>query len=235
MSQLSQQFLSSYRTKTIAYLAGFHPLKNALRFRANVISCITDNKQNIIDKAQTFCPDILDQLEIQLLEVTTEEFDACLKFPVHSRVLTLVEIPESQTPVESNNYSLFLDNIEREDNFGLIVRVAAAAGVENIFVKSNINLWSAQALRASRGLHFGINIIQVSQLPAGYNYIAFDERGQDYKVVKYPQNSLLIFGSEGSGISPGIRQEIQQLVKIPMTDKISSLNIATAVAIALYK
>jgi RNA methyltransferase, TrmH family len=235
MSQLSQQFLSGYRNKEIAYLAGFHPLKSALRFRANVIKSVTDNKQSTIDKAKMYCPDILKQLSESLIEISTEEFNSCLKFPVHSRVLSLAVIPESQPAIESKNYSIFLDNIEREDNFGLIVRVVAAAGVENIFVKSSINLWSAQALRASRGLHFGVRILPVAQLPTGYHCVAFDERGQDYKTVAYPENSLLIFGSEGSGISQEVRKQIQQLVKIPMTNKISSLNLATAVAIGLYK
>ena len=44
----------------------------------------------------------------------------------------------------------------------------------------------------------------------------------------------LIVGSEGSGLSQEILDATQQHARIPMMDNVDSLNVATAVAVALY-
>ncbi|MCP4659232.1 MAG: tRNA (cytidine(34)-2'-O)-methyltransferase [bacterium] len=52
--------------------------------------------------------------------------------------------------------------------------------------------------------------------------------------VRYPERSVLIFGSETAGLPPALRERYrQQLVSIPMRDSpVRSLNLSTSVAVA---
>jgi TrmH family RNA methyltransferase len=45
---------------------------------------------------------------------------------------------------------------------------------------------------------------------------------------------VLAFGSERSGLSPGLLSAAHRSIRIPMQPGISSLNLATAVAVVLY-
>jgi 23S rRNA (guanosine2251-2'-O)-methyltransferase len=45
----------------------------------------------------------------------------------------------------------------------------------------------------------------------------------------------LILGSEEDGISPQLLKEADYLAKIPMTGKISSLNVSVAAGISIYE
>ena len=45
---------------------------------------------------------------------------------------------------------------------------------------------------------------------------------------------MLAFGTERHGLSPELAERAQQLIRIPMRDGVSSLNLATAVAAVLF-
>jgi tRNA (cytidine/uridine-2'-O-)-methyltransferase len=52
----------------------------------------------------------------------------------------------------------------------------------------------------------------------------------------YRSNSVLVFGNETEGLPERIReQHPEQVFRIPMTDSVRSLNLATAVGIVLYE
>jgi tRNA (cytidine/uridine-2'-O-)-methyltransferase len=55
--------------------------------------------------------------------------------------------------------------------------------------------------------------------------------------VAFPDRTALVFGRESVGLSPEIRDQYRdRLVRIPMSDPaLRSLNLSTAVAIALYE
>ena len=64
--------------------------------------------------------------------------------------------------------------------------------------------------------------------------LAFDAAGDDLREVSIPDQSVLAFGSERRGLSPGLRRRADRLVAIPMRAQVSSFNLATSVAIALF-
>jgi tRNA (cytidine/uridine-2'-O-)-methyltransferase len=60
--------------------------------------------------------------------------------------------------------------------------------------------------------------------------------GKNYDEVDYQRGDWLIFGKETKGLSESILTQYQdRVVKIPQYGPIRSLNVATAVAIALYE
>jgi TrmH family RNA methyltransferase len=57
----------------------------------------------------------------------------------------------------------------------------------------------------------------------------------DFRSVTYRGPAMLVMGSEGSGLSDGMKAACTQLVKIPMAGRLDSLNLAVATALALYQ
>lgn len=59
---------------------------------------------------------------------------------------------------------------------------------------------------------------------------------QTYFDVKYQRGDWLVFGKETKGLPPElINANLKQVVTIPQTGKVRSLNLATAVAISVYE
>jgi TrmH family RNA methyltransferase len=58
---------------------------------------------------------------------------------------------------------------------------------------------------------------------------------EDFRSVVYDRPTLLLMGSEGAGLSPGLAQACRKLVKIPMAGRLDSLNLAVATALMVYE
>jgi TrmH family RNA methyltransferase len=62
--------------------------------------------------------------------------------------------------------------------------------------------------------------------------VALDPAGEEAGAL--PASATLAFGTERDGLSPGLLARADLRVRIPMRPGVSSLNLATAVAVALY-
>lgn len=144
-----------------------------------------------------------------------------------------------------NNVALILDQIEDPHNFGAIIRSAAAFGVSAIFVgKHNQAPVSAVVYKSSAGTVGSVPIVRVSNinetitkmkdlkfwiagLAGETNKNIFDED------LKY--SIAFVVGNEGGGISAKTKEMCDMLVKIPMQNKVESLNASVSTGIALYE
>ena len=61
------------------------------------------------------------------------------------------------------------------------------------------------------------------------------EGGKPLAQVDLTGNLVLVVGSEGKGIRPLIKKTCDQLVSIPMSGNIESLNVSVATAISLFE
>ena len=78
----------------------------------------------------------------------------------------------------------------------------------------------------------------------GQPFVVTPEAGRSYWQVRYPKPTVLIFGREGIGLPPELREEAPghlfaqnaQQISIPMEDGVvRSLNLSTSVAVAAYE
>jgi tRNA (cytidine/uridine-2'-O-)-methyltransferase len=59
---------------------------------------------------------------------------------------------------------------------------------------------------------------------------------QNYADVSYSPGSVFVFGRETTGLSDDIMQRFDdRLIRIPITDKVRSLNLSNACAVAVYE
>ena len=130
-------------------------------------------------------------------------------------------------------------------NAGNIVRTCAVTGCDLIMVRplgfSTNDRWLKRA-----GLDYweGVNVSFIDDLETylekqhGNFYFFSSKATQFYSEVShsYNSNSILIFGSETSGLpSHFFEKWPERFVKIPMIEGVRCLNLATSVGIGVYE
>ncbi len=122
-------------------------------------------------------------------------------------------------------------------NLGAAVRVAAAADAAGLIATGEHDPWHPAALRGSAGLHFAVPVGRTEGLSdalGGRSLVAIDPEGEPLDDVEMPERPLLAFGSERRGLEASTLQRAELRVRIPMRRGVSSLNLATSVAVVLY-
>ena len=139
---------------------------------------------------------------------------------------------------------LMLDEIQDPHNFGAILRSAVGAGVAGVIVpERNMAPLSATAIKASAGSALRIPLARVGNLSQAIDQLK--ERGywvlgaaagavQTVWEADWDRPIVLVLGSEGSGMRPGVRNRCDELVSIPIRGPVESLNASVAAGILLF-
>lgn len=138
-----------------------------------------------------------------------------------------------------------LDEISDPGNLGTIIRtVDAAGGAGVILVGNSTDPFHPTALRASMGAVFNVALARMESpwelVPwarqRGMQIVATSARADhSFWQAPYERPVLLLFGSEGEGLSAEIQAEADLAVSIPMYGVSSSLNLAVAAGLLLYE
>ena len=158
-----------------------------------------------------------------------------------SGVLALIRVPQTEMRVQENNFCLLLENIQDPGNLGSMLRSAAAAGCDAVFMSRGCaDAWSPKVLRAAMGGHFELDLHENADLHA----VASSFPGPIYAAALLADNNLyatdlqgkiaFAIGNEGAGLSQALLG-MSKPVTIPMPGKIESLNAAAAAAICLFE
>ncbi|MGW4005527.1 TrmH family RNA methyltransferase, partial [Streptomyces nigra] len=128
-----------------------------------------------------------------------------------------------------------LDDPRHLGNAGAVIRLAAGFGATGVVTTGTLDPWHPTVVRGGAGLHFATAVerLDVAELPPGPLF-ALDPEGDDIRGVELPDDAVLAFGSERSGLSAGLRARADRLVALPMRPQVSSYNLATSVAMTLY-
>ncbi|MET7763438.1 RNA methyltransferase [Streptomyces sp. NPDC005336] len=222
-------------------LDGFHALKHALRFGADVRVAVTSDKAAVTALAAELADDLTDVITDLVVEVPEQTFRG-LVLRVHpTGIAALAVRRSSQANLDDLSGRprsapvVVLDNPRNLGNVGAVVRLAAGFGAAGVVTTGDIDPWHPNAVRSGAGLHFATAVerLPVDALPPGPLY-ALDPEGEDIRSVAIPDDALLAFGSERHGISPELRKQATRLVALPMRPQVSSYNLATSVAMALF-
>jgi TrmH family RNA methyltransferase len=115
------------------------------------------------------------------------------------------------------------------------VRVAAAAGAAGLVAVGGRDPWEPAAIRGAAGLQFALPVAWAESLPeVDRPLVALDPHGEPLESHQLPARALLAFGTERQGLGGELLSRADLRVSIPMRAGISSLNLATAVAVAVY-
>ena len=93
--------------------------------------------------------------------------------------------------------------------------------------------WHPAVLRGSAGLHFALPVLHVDSAEVAGPFVVLDADGDPDAAL--PREAVLVVGSERSGVGEELRERADLVLALPMRPGVSSLNLATAVAAALYR
>ena len=237
MSDLTQQFQNARSDESLVLLEGFHAIKHALRFGAKFLQCAAREGSEFAALAEQLAPDIKEKLTGQTYIVSETEFIQLSAHPPETGIIAIARKPEySFASMRGARPIILLDDPSHPGNIGAVIRVCAAADCAGVVVLGELDPWSPAVVRGAAGLQFALPVVRLSGFPeTDRSVIAFDERGDELDESFDSSNTLLVFGSERRGISDTIKKRADRIVRIPMKEGVSSLNLATSVAVGVYR
>jgi TrmH family RNA methyltransferase len=231
--------VTEWRSGGTVVLEGFHAVKHALRFGGDVGPVITTSVAATLKLAESHAPDLVDLLRAKATELDAADFVKLVGRTHPTGVAALARPPAVDVgallAAGRSAPAVLLDNPRNLGNFGAVIRVAAGLGASGVLSIGDVDPWHPNVLRGSAGLHFALPVTRLRALDdlAG-PVIALDADGADIRQARIPDDAVLAFGSERHGLSAELRDRADRLVALPMREKVSSYNLTTSVAMALY-
>lgn len=147
--------------------------------------------------------------------------------------------------VSSRSIFVALENAGNPGNLGTIVRTLDAVGGRGlVLVGRTADPYDPSAVKASMGSIFSVPVVHVTSM----SHVLEWARARRLMVITTSPNSrlalwsvayrlpvLLLFGSEGEGLTKDTIEQGDAAVRIPMTGTADSLNLAVSVGIMLYE
>jgi TrmH family RNA methyltransferase len=231
---LIHRFRAARGDDTLTVLEGFHALKHALRFGAQVHAAVAVDPAAIRLLAAELAPDLADRLTQLVEPVDRSVLRELVAHAPHTEVVALARRPMpliAHVLASDPRPVVLLEDPRHLGNVGAAIRVAAAADVAALITTGERDPWDPAALRGSAGLHYALPVARVNDVePGGRPLIAIDPGGRPLQPRALPPDAILAFGTERDGLSPELLARADDRLALPMRTGVSSLNLATAVA-----
>jgi TrmH family RNA methyltransferase len=240
MSALAHELRAARRDPSLAVLEGFHAVKHAVRFGARFERLLCADRATLGSLASSLAPDVADAVLALAEEVGPEPLASLTMVPEHARIVGLVRRPEVDVrallAAPDPAPIVLLEAPRRLGNVGACVRVAAAAGAAGVLTTGAADPWHPDALRGAAGLHFALPVARVADGVdlGGRPLVGLALGGARLSAAVLPPRAVLAFGTERDGLTDALLARADARVEIPMREGVSSLNLATAVAVTLY-
>ena len=249
----SRQQRPQRRTKASSEMvAGRNSVLEALRADIPVATMYVAGRIDADDRVREALK-IAGERGIPILETPRGELDRLTDDAVHQGLAIQVppyeyahpsDFVDPQTP--GIPLVVALDGITDPRNLGAIIRSVAAFGGHGVVVPARRSVgMTASAWKTSAGAAARIPVAQVSNLnqalkdfkKAGFFVIGLDMDGDvelpDLELASEPL--VIVVGSEGKGLSKLVGENCDQIVSVPMSSAVESLNAGIAAGVTLYE
>jgi len=178
--------------------------------------------------------------------MSKKDMDILVGFDLHSPMMSIVEEPASTSLSSMKGPIIALNGIVNSDNVGGIIRNAIGLGFKSIIIDSTTSSpYLRRAVRVSMGSIAFATCSASQHLPK--DLLKLKEQrsipiisaeitpiSKDVSTFTFPQDFILVFGSEGHGISNEILAISDEILHIPMFQSVNSLNVSSSSAIFLH-
>ncbi len=178
--------------------------------------------------------------DIPLLEVSEIELEKLSQLSKPNKVIAVVlQLSIAVSDAKKNQVTIVLDDIQDPGNLGSIVRIADWYGVEQIICSSHsADVYNPKVVQATMGSIARVNVFYTEldswlQNQNDIRVYASTLTGKDIRNVQRVNECILIIGNESKGIDPSILRFAQEMITIPGSGKVNSLNAAVATGIIL--
>lgn len=175
--------------------------------------------------------------------VEKEEIDAITKATHHENICLLIKTRKEPSLKEmlsqkGRQIILCLEEVENPHNLGAIMRSAAHFGVTGILYEAKVPVaYSGSAMRTAEGGAESVPSLHIStwqetlELAKKNNFKTIatsSHAGDSLFEIEFPEKTLLFLGAEREGLSKALTKKMDQLISIPGTGEVESLNVSNA-------
>ncbi len=202
--------------------------------------------------------DVLDLCEsrgIRTQRVAREDLDALVGTVEHQGVVAeaspypyqqVADLLEGAKSAKEPALFVALDSVQDPQNVGALVRTAEAVGAHGLLIPGRRSAKATTAVsRASAGALEHLKVALVTNLVRALEGLKSeglwvvgvenDPLARDYSQVALDMPVVIVLGSEGQGMRRLVRGTCDILVRLPMSGHITSLNVAVAGSVVLYR
>ncbi len=160
---------------------------------------------------------------------------------VKLRPITLENILEQ---VESKGLLVGVAGLQDPGNLGTIIRSAEAFAARAVLLgEKTVSPFNAKAVRASAGSLFREPLLRVKMAETipllkerGVRVIATSShKGKPLQEANFTGAAMIVVGNEGAGVPHEVLSQADELVTIPHSERVESLNAGIAASILLYE
>jgi RNA methyltransferase, TrmH family len=213
-------------------------IRSGLRFRAVFFS---DEAGGRIEK---LLPQISNQTEALILP--DDVFCSAVNTETPQGIAALVKWPEhkpEQILARENPLLVVAVGVQDPGNLGTIIRSTEAFGATAVLLgEKTVSEFNSKAVRASAGsvfrtplIHMDLN--RVEELRGrGVRFLATSShKGIPIDEADLRGGVALMIGSEGAGLPRDYMARVDEIVRIPQSERVESLNAGIAASILLYE
>ena len=234
-------------------IAGKHSILSALNNKNRKLHYLITTNTNF-----SKWKDEINKLKLILdIEVKTkEEMDKIYNYKPHQNAILVTE-PLKRLSMDEflfrHRYHdkiptrlILLDEVTDPQNVGAIIRSAFAFKMDGLALSQRNSPQETSALiKASSGAIEKLQIIELTNMSREikklqkYNFciygLASEGEKNVYELENETGNVALILGSEGKGLRRLTRDNVDNLIKIPINAKSDSLNVSNAASVAMFQ
>lgn len=233
-------------------VAGRNAVVEALRAHVPVATMYLAGRVDSDDRVREALK-LATERSIPVLETPRGELDRLTDGAAHQGIAMRVPPFEYRHPSDLIDPELpgtplvvALDGITDPRNLGAIIRSVAAFGGHGVVVPERRSAgMTVSAWKTSAGTAARVPVARAGNLTralqdfrkAGFFVVGLDMDGEvllfDLELAAEPL--VVVVGSEGKGLSRLVRETCDQVVRIPMSSSVESLNAGVATGVALYE
>jgi tRNA G18 (ribose-2'-O)-methylase SpoU len=189
----------------------------------------------------------IDAVDAPVYVTTAEIMAEVIGFHLNRGVLAMAGRPEPPAVIDvvaNARRLVVLEGVGDHENLGALFRNAAALGVDGVLLGTGCaDPLYRRSVRVSMGHVLSVPFTTLSPWPDGlkvlqdngFSVIALTPSGtSELSSVAVPDRAAVLLGSEGPGLTPEAVAAADVAVRIPMSNDVDSLNVATAGAVAFY-
>jgi TrmH family RNA methyltransferase len=211
-----RRFHAARRDGDLVVLQGFHALKHALRFGAEVELVACSDAAQLDGLAIGLAPDLSAAIQRLAVVLPAEAFKRLGPYVPHTGVVGIARRVHSDPAAVLAAPELapvvLLEDPRHLGNLGAVIRVAAAAQAAGVLTTGHQDPWDPVAVRGSAGLHFALPVARVAGVLAGRSEVApRPDRHRPHPVPRMGYRSiiggdrpLLALDPEGEELQPAL-------------------------------
>jgi len=230
------------------FIEGIECIKQAINANIEITRIIIKNMTDLSEWGK----DVITQNNnAKIIEMSNILFNELADKTDPSEMMITARIKQNEIS-DINNENPFIIVFDRPSdygNLGSIIRSANAFNVDGIFIIGHgIDIYESKVIRASLGSIFFTKIMVIKSMEVLLEYIRIQKEKNNMEIVgtdsdgtlsikecKINRPIMVIIGNEAKGMSIGLKEICDKIIRIPIEGKINSLNVSCAASIIMWE